>query len=160
MKAVKKVGFTPHQTKKVILAISIPLGLLVLFYTIAVIIDKNYWDKPFKIKSSGWFWLAYAISVVLAQLKLFKQKKNLLRILRKIKNLGYASLQSVIDYIESGEDEYIATNKELLIENLYNNMSPLDSQDNIKDNKKITNLLYFRKNKSFNNEIIAVVLPL
>jgi hypothetical protein len=93
MKAVKKVGFTPHKTKKVILAISIPLGLLVLFYTIAVIIDKNYWDKPFEIKSSGWFWLAYAISVVLTQLKLFKQKKNLVRIVRKITNVGLVQLK-------------------------------------------------------------------
>ncbi len=67
------MSFTPNQTKKIILAIIIPMGLLVLYNIIAGNIDKNYWDTPFEIKYSGWFWLVYVVSVGLVHLALFKR---------------------------------------------------------------------------------------
>jgi hypothetical protein len=43
----------------------------------------------------------------------------------KEKNLGYAALQTVLDFIDTGDDTYIPTTKEEKIECLYNSMNPL-----------------------------------
>jgi hypothetical protein len=43
----------------------------------------------------------------------------------KEKNLGYAALPTVLDFIETGIDEYKPTPKEEKIENLYKSMNPL-----------------------------------
>ena len=65
-----------NQSQKMIFAIVIPVGLLVLFYPIANEFDDSYSSRPFRIEDTWWVWLIYVAIVGFVEYKLFEQKKE------------------------------------------------------------------------------------
>lgn len=63
----------------------------------------------------------------------------------KEKNLGYAALQTVLDFIDTGDTAYAPTTKEERIEYLYNSMNPLYSSIDVTFDEGL--LLFKHSNK-------------
>jgi len=75
MKEIEKWISKLNQSQKIIFAIVIPVGLLVLFYPIADNFDDTWRSEPFRFEYTWWVWLIYVAIVGIIEFNLFEQKK-------------------------------------------------------------------------------------
>lgn len=78
MKEIEKWISKLNSQQKMIFAIVIPVGLLVLFYPIAGELDGNPYDGsyPFRFEDTWWVWLIYIAIVGFVEYKLFENTEK------------------------------------------------------------------------------------
>jgi uncharacterized membrane protein len=76
MKEIEKWISKLNSQQKIIFAIVVPVGLLVLFYPIADAFDDTYRSQPFRFEYTWWVWLIYVGIVGFIEYKLFENTEK------------------------------------------------------------------------------------
>jgi hypothetical protein len=76
MKEIEKWISKLNPQQKIVFAIVIPIGLLILFYPIADAFDDTSSSKPFRFEDTWWVWLIYVALVGFIEYKLFENKEK------------------------------------------------------------------------------------